>query len=52
MFESLDANGDGKLSKEELRRGYRAVFKNNISDIEINDIYSQIDTDNSGFITI
>ncbi|KRX05898.1 Protein kinase-like domain [Pseudocohnilembus persalinus] len=55
-FQQLDTNGDGKLSKQEILDGY---INNNadIDDIqlqkkieEINQIFENADTDNSGYI--
>jgi Ca2+-binding EF-hand superfamily protein len=45
----LDSNGDGKLSKEEVRTGYSKYF-NELSEEQINLIFDQLDFDHSGFL--
>ena len=49
-FQILDENGDGKLSKEEILNGYRAWMGHDLGKEELNQIFDQADTDNSGFI--
>jgi len=46
----MDVNGDGKLSKEEIKNGYGTYFGREISDEEVDDMFSKVDTDNSGEI--
>ncbi len=41
MFKAADANGDGKLSKEEAKTGMPGVYRN----------FDRIDTTGKGFIT-
>lgn len=50
VFKALDKNGDGKLSKEEVRDGYLAHYGKLISDDEVDKMFSAVDTDNSGYI--
>lgn len=50
MFKSLDKNGDGKLSKEEVKDGYMAHYGKLISDEEVDRMFESVDTDNSGYI--
>ena len=46
----MDVNGDAKLSKEEIKAGYKTYYGRQISDEEINDIFSKVDIDKSGSI--
>lgn len=46
----MDENGDGKLSKEEIFKGYETYFSNDYDWYEIEDLFDKLDTDKSGFI--
>jgi len=46
-FKALDTNGDGKLSKEELRQG---IGESQLGDKEIDEIFRRLDIDKSGLI--
>lgn len=48
VFKILDANGDGKLTKEELQQGYNKSIP--ISDVEIDELMKKLDNDGSGSI--
>lgn len=48
VFKILDANGDGKLTKEELQQGYSKSIP--ISDVEIDELMRKLDNDGSGSI--
>jgi Ca2+-binding EF-hand superfamily protein len=48
VFKALDANGDGKITKEELQAGYSKSL--GISDEEINELMKKLDNDGSGSI--
>lgn len=50
VFKSLDKNGDGKLSKDEVKDGYMAHYGKLISDDEVDNMFSAVDTDESGYI--
>jgi len=50
IFESMDKNNDGMLSKQEIREGYEEHFGVAIDDEELDKIFSAIDTDGSGAI--
>jgi Ca2+-binding EF-hand superfamily protein len=48
VFKALDANGDGKITKEELQAGYSKSL--GITDEEINELMKKLDNDGSGSI--
>lgn len=39
MFQQLDTNGDGNLSKEEILNGYKDVFGVDIDEEEVNRMF-------------
>ena len=36
----MDANGDGKLSKEEIKNGYREYFGKSLTDEEVDAMFA------------
>lgn len=46
----MDLNGDGRLSKDEIRAGYNEYFGRSIGEKEINKIFEKCDADGSGGI--
>jgi calcium-dependent protein kinase len=50
IFQTLDKNGDGKLSKDELKEGYHSYFGIDIDDDQLNKLIANIDVDNNGYI--
>ena len=52
IFKELDESGDGLLSKEELKKGYKKYFEDSITDNEFDEIMKTIDQDESGQISI
>ena len=50
IFLKIDNNGDGRLTYDELRKGFEEVFGENITDIEFNKIVEDIDQDDDGYI--
>lgn len=50
VFKSIDKNGDGRLSKEEMYDGYDQFFGKNMDKEDIEKMFDAVDTDKSGFI--
>ena len=50
VFKTLDKNGDGRLSHDEIKSGYAEHFNRQISDKEIKSMFEKVDVDKSGFI--
>lgn len=50
VFKKMDANGDGKLSKDEIKNGYQVHYGKIISDKEVDQMFDAVDTDQSGYI--
>lgn len=46
----MDVNGDGKLSKEEIKNGYSEFFGKSLSDAEIDEMFAKVDADGNGEI--
>lgn len=50
IFEKLDLNGDGKLSREELMTGFQNTMDTMEAEQEVNRIMNEVDTNRSGEI--
>jgi calcium-dependent protein kinase len=50
VFQAMDSNGDGKLSREELFDYYAKEMGPEQATEEVNRIMNEVDTDNSGFV--
>lgn len=50
VFRAMDTNGDGMLSKEEIKNGYAEFFGRSLNDNEIDEMFDKVDTDKSGAI--
>lgn len=50
MFQNLDKNGDGVLSKEEIFEGYKEALGELEAKREVDKIFAEVDIDNSGTI--
>ena len=48
FFEKLDKDGDGKITRDEIKE----VFGDSIDNNELNQIFLEIDKDNDGEITL
>ena len=46
----MDINGDGKLSKKEIKIGYGDIFGKSLSDEEVEAMFAKVDADGSGEI--
>lgn len=49
IFKELDTNGDGKLSKEEVKDGY-SKYLGDFNEEQIENIFNNLDFDHSGFL--
>ena len=50
LFNQIDTNGDGKISKEELLNGFSERYKSDTLEEDIEEIYKNLDMDNNGYI--
>ncbi|CAG9333134.1 unnamed protein product [Blepharisma stoltei] len=50
MFRSLDINGDGKISKDELLEAYSKTLGRSAAIHQVEQIMAKVDANNSGFI--
>mmetsp|Transcript_19958 Transcript_19958/g.20000 ORF Transcript_19958/g.20000 Transcript_19958/m.20000 type:complete len:140 (-) Transcript_19958:37-456(-) len=50
MFRSLDINGDGKISKEELLEAYSKSLGRSAAIDQVEQIMAKVDANNSGYI--
>ena len=50
IFKKLDLNGDGRLSKDEIKDGYVVHYGRLVSDREVDEMFDAVDTDQSGYI--
>jgi len=50
VFKAFDENGDGMLSKEEIKNGYEKVFGYSINEEQINKMFKAVDLDGSGYL--
>ena len=50
LFNQIDVNGDGKITKDELLKGFQDKMKSPTLSKDVDEIYKNIDMDNNGFI--
>lgn len=50
VFQSLDKKGNGRLSKAELKQAFQDNSKRDISDHDLDRIFTSIDASNTGYI--
>ena len=50
LFRSMDTDSDGKLRKQEVKVGYKSIFGKDLSDDEVDDLYSHVDMNGDGII--
>ena len=50
VFRALDTEKDGRLSRAEVKKGYAKCFHRELADAELDDLFSRVDFNNTGFI--
>jgi calcium-dependent protein kinase len=50
IFKRMDSSGDGRLSIDEIKAGYKQFFNHKFSDQECDQILKELDKDRSGYI--
>ena len=50
LFNQIDHNQDGKITKDELFKGINAIYKSSTLKKDIDDIFKNLDMDNDGYI--
>jgi len=50
VFRAMDRNGDGVLTKEEIKAGYLEYFGRSLNDPEIDEMFKKVDVDGNGAI--
>jgi calcium-dependent protein kinase len=50
VFKAFDKGGDGQLSMEEVKTGYKEHYGKLVADEEVEKMFKAVDCDNSGFI--
>jgi calcium-dependent protein kinase len=50
VFRAMDLNGDGKLQKDEIKKGYAEYFGRNLTDQEVDELFARVDGDGNGEI--
>jgi len=50
VFRAMDLNGDGKLQKDEIKKGYAEFFGRHLTDQEVDELFNKVDADGSGEI--
>jgi len=50
VFRAMDLNGDGKLQKDEIKKGYAEFFGRQLTDDEVDEMFAKVDADGSGEI--
>jgi calcium-dependent protein kinase len=50
IFKQLDADGNGKISKDELQRGFQESIGSILGELEMKALMKSIDQDNNGYI--
>jgi calcium-dependent protein kinase len=50
IFKKMDESGDGKLSFDELKNGWKKYFKDTISEIEFEHLIKDMDQDKNNFV--
>jgi calcium-dependent protein kinase len=50
LFNQIDNNGDGKISKAELLKGFSERYTSDTLESDVEEIYKNLDMDNNGYI--
>ena len=50
IFRTLDIHNDGRLSRKEVRIGYKECFKRSLTEEELDDLFKRVDLNQTGYI--
>jgi calcium-dependent protein kinase len=50
IFKQMDESGDGKLTYDELRKGWKKYFKETVSELEFEELIKSMDQDHDNYV--